>query len=80
MALGGCRLMLPRKFFENLDTVMAVLVLFEQFSKQIFFNFFTPNSEFFIKCNVFYYKQYSQDTAKNTWADVSTHIWCHCQH
>ena len=60
MALGGSRVMLPRKFFENLDTVMAVLVLFEQFSRQIFFNFFTLNSESFIKYNVFYYKQYSQ--------------------
>ena len=27
---------------------------------------------------LFYYKQYSQDTAKNTWVDVSAHIWCHC--
>ena len=78
MALGGSRVMLPRKFFENLDTIMAVLVLFEQFSRQTFY-FFTPNSESFIKYNVFYYKQYSQDTAKNTWADVSAHIWCHCQ-
>ena len=42
MALRGSRVMLPRKFFENLDTVMAVLVLFEQFSRQIFFNFFHP--------------------------------------
>ena len=40
MALGGSRVMLPRNFFENLVTVMAVFVLFEQFSRQIFFNFF----------------------------------------
>ena len=42
MALRGSRVMFPRKFFENLDTVMAVLVLFEQFSRQIFFNYFHP--------------------------------------
>ena len=42
MALEGFRVMLPRKFFENLDTFMAVLVLFEQVSRQIFFNCFTP--------------------------------------
>ena len=42
MALGGPRVMLSRKFFENLDTIMAVLVLFEQFLGQIFFNFFYP--------------------------------------
>ena len=27
--------MLPRKIFENLHTVMAVLVLFEQFSRKV---------------------------------------------
>ena len=42
MALGGSRVMLPRNFFENLVTVMAVLVLFEQVSRQIFLNFFYP--------------------------------------
>ena len=42
MALGGSRVMLPQKFFENLDTIMAVLVLFEQFSRQTFFYFFYP--------------------------------------
>ena len=42
MALGGPRVMLSRKFFENLDTIMAVLVLFEQFSGQIFCYFFYP--------------------------------------
>ena len=40
MALGGSRVMLPQKFFENLDTIMAVLVLSEQFSRQIFYFFY----------------------------------------
>ena len=30
MALGGSGGMLPRKVFKNLDTVMAILALFEQ--------------------------------------------------
>ena len=37
--------MLPRKF----NAVMAILVLFEQFLKQILFNIFAPNSESFTK-------------------------------
>ena len=47
MALGGTGGVVPRKIFENLDTVMAILVLFEQFLRQILFNFFAPNSESF---------------------------------
>ena len=31
MALGGSGDMLPRKVFKNLDTVMAILELFEKF-------------------------------------------------
>ena len=31
MALGKYGSMLPRKIFENLDTVMAILVFFEQY-------------------------------------------------
>ena len=31
MALGGSGVMLPRKVFKNLDTVMVILELFEQF-------------------------------------------------
>ena len=44
MALGGSGGMLPRKVFKNLDTVMAILELFEQFLWQILFNFFASNS------------------------------------
>ena len=36
--------MLPRKVFKNLDTVMAILELFEQFLWQILLNFFASNS------------------------------------
>ena len=41
--------MLPRKFLENSDAAMAILVLFEEFLRQILFNVFAPNSESFIK-------------------------------
>ena len=44
MVLGGSGGMLPRKVFKNLDTVMAILALFEQFLWQILFNFFASNS------------------------------------
>ena len=47
--------MLPRFFLGNLDTVMAILVLFEQFLMQILFNFFLLNSKFFTKCDAFCY-------------------------
>ena len=39
MALEGSGGMLPRKVFKNLDTVMAILALFEKFLWQILFNF-----------------------------------------
>ena len=41
MALRGEGGMLPRKILENVD-VLASLELFEQFSRQIWFNFFLP--------------------------------------
>ena len=44
MAQGGSGGMLPRKVFKNLDTVMAILELFEQFLWQILFNFFASKS------------------------------------
>ena len=44
MALGRSGGMLTRKVFKNLDTVMAILELFEQFLWQILFNFFASNS------------------------------------
>ena len=34
--------MLPRKFFQNLHTAMAILVLFEQFSGKFCLNFLLP--------------------------------------
>ena len=49
MALEGSGGMLPRKVFKNLDTVMAILALFEQFLWQILFNFFASNSKSFTK-------------------------------
>ena len=33
--------MLPRKFFENLHALMAILVLFEQFSRKFCLDFLT---------------------------------------
>ena len=45
--------MLPRKVFKNLDTVMAILALFEQFLWQILFNFFASNSKSFTKYDTF---------------------------
>ena len=47
-----CKRVLPRKIFENFDTVVglvAILLLFEQFSGK----FCAPNSECFIKCDAF---------------------------
>ena len=41
--------MLSRKIFETLVTVMAILVLFKQFLRQILLTFFVPNSESFTK-------------------------------
>ena len=47
--------MLPRKVFKNLDTVMAILELFEQFLWQILFNFLpltlspSPNMIHFVR-------------------------------
>ena len=53
MALGRSGGMLPRKVFKNLDTVMAILALFEQFLWQILFNFFASNSKSFTKYDTF---------------------------
>ena len=41
--------MLSRKFFENLHSIMAILVLFEQVLRQIVFEFFALNIEVFTK-------------------------------
>ena len=41
--------MLSQKIFENFDTVVAILVVFEQFSGK----FCAPNSECFTKCDAF---------------------------
>ena len=53
MALGGSGGMLPRKVFKNLDTVMAILALFEQFLWQILFHCFASNSKSFTKYDIF---------------------------
>ena len=53
MALGGFEGMLTRKVFKNLDTVMAILELFQQFLWQILFNFFVSNSKSFTKYDTF---------------------------
>ena len=42
-SLGGSGVMLPRKIFENLLTVVAVLALFEQFLGKFCFNFLPLN-------------------------------------
>ena len=53
MALRGSGGMLSRKVFKNLDTVMAILVLLEQFLWQILFNLFAFNSKSFTKYDTF---------------------------
>ena len=60
MALGRSGGILPRKVFKNLDTVMAILPLFEQFLWQILFNFFASNSQSFTK----YDKQTNKQTTE----------------
>ena len=45
--------MLPRKIFENLLTVIVILILFEQFSGKFSLNFFDPNSECFARYDTF---------------------------
>ena len=55
MTLGGSGGMLPRKFFENLRTVMAIKVLFEQFSGKFCLYFWplilsaSPNMMLFVR-------------------------------
>ena len=45
--------MLPSKTFENLRTLIAILVLFEQFLRQILFKVFAPNSQCLNKHDAF---------------------------
>ena len=52
-ALGGSGGMLPQKIFENLHTIVAILVLFETIFRQILFQFFAPKSECFTKYDAF---------------------------
>ena len=47
--IGGSGGMLSRKFFENLHSMMAILVLLEQVLRQIVFEFFALNFEVFTK-------------------------------
>ena len=53
MVLGESGGMLPRKVFKNLDTVMAILALFEEFLWQILFNFLASNFKSFTKYDKF---------------------------
>ena len=54
-ALGGSGSMLPRKIFENLNTVVAILVLFEEFLGKFCLNFLplnvmmSPNAMHFVR-------------------------------
>ena len=50
---GGVRGYASPECFKNLDTVMAILALFEQFLWQILFNFFASNSKSFTKYDTF---------------------------
>ena len=45
--LEGCEGMLSRKFFENLHSMMAILVLLKQVLGQFVFEFFALNFEVF---------------------------------
>ena len=45
--------MLPRNNFKKLHAVMAILVLFKIIFTQIWFKFFDPNSECFVKYDAF---------------------------
>ena len=45
--------MLPRESFEILHAVMAISVLFEQFSNRFCYIFFDPNFECFAKYDAF---------------------------
>ena len=47
--LGGSGGILSRKVFENLHSMMAILVLLEQLLRQILFEFFALNFEVFTK-------------------------------
>ena len=47
--LGGSGGMLSWKIFENLHSMMAILVLLEQVFRQIVFEFFALNFEVFTK-------------------------------
>ena len=47
--LGGSGGMLSRKIFENLHSMMAILVLLEQVLWKIVFEFFALNFEIFTK-------------------------------
>ena len=49
MVLVGFEDMLSQKFFENLHSMMAILVLLEQVLRQIVFEFFSLNFEVFTK-------------------------------
>ena len=84
MALGGSGGMLPRKVFKNLDTVMAILALFEQFLWQILFNFFASNSKSFTKYNMIHFVRtfliYACLRRKDDCYQTGLKLWKNCIH
>ena len=83
MALGGSGGMLPRKVFKNLDTVMAILALFEQFLWQILFNFFwpitlspSPNTIHFVRT----FSVYACLRSKDDCYQIGLKLWKNCIH
>ena len=84
MALGGSGGMLPRKVFKNLDTVMAILELFEQFLWQILFNFFASNSKSFTILYMIHFVRtfsiYACLRRKDDCYQIGLKLWKNCIH
>ena len=82
MALGGSGGMLPRKVLKILDTVMAILELFEQFLWQILFNFFastlspSPNMIHFVRT----FSIYACLKRKDDCYQIGLKLWKNCIH
>ena len=82
MALGWSGGMLPRKVFKNLDTVMVILELFEQFLWQILFNFLpltlspSPNMIHFVRTFLIYACLRRKDDCYQ----IGLKLWKNCIH
>ena len=61
MAPGRSEGMLPRKIFENINALMAILgqVLFEQSLRKTSLKFFAPNSDSFTKYMIHFVRAFS---------------------